>query len=133
MRMIKIKFFIKGGDLNFDEITKKLDITPNKVRKKEEFPSVVINMGGATDLWMFCIEDSDCKAISKQLDKMQCLFMSKMGSINELREEYSFKISIEVVIKSKCGEQPEILLSTENIKFLADLNADIGFDLYIDE
>ena len=128
---IKINFYMSGNNLNLDIITKRIGIEPTKVRKRTEWPQASISAGIAKDTWLLQLNDEECKAVSIQLDKLQYLLFSKVPIIKELSKEYLLEVSVTVVIDMEKGDGPELVLSPSNIKFLSLINAEIGFDLYI--
>lgn len=53
----------------------------------------------------------------------------KESIINQLSKELNLHIYFEVTIKVR-GSYPEVALDKESIKFLAKIDADIGFGFY---
>lgn len=128
---VKSKLYFSGKDIDFQCLSKQLNLEATKVRKKNEWPQVSIDSGLATDFWMYQIGEEECTAISFQLDKLEDIFLPKLNVIRELINTYSLEINV-VVIKTKTGNAPELVLTRENIKFLSLIHAEIGFDFYID-
>lgn len=50
---IKVIMFVTGEILDFDGLIRKISVTPTKIRKKEDFPSISIKMGFAKDTLQF--------------------------------------------------------------------------------
>lgn len=129
---VKSKLYISGKEIDFQSLSKNLNLEAKKVRKAKEWPQVSIDAGLATDFWLYEIEEEECVAISFQIDELERLLWPKLDVIKELMNKYSFKISVQIVVKMEAGNGPEFFLSEENIKFLSLINAEISFDLYID-
>ena len=129
---IKINFYLAGDDVDLGDLSEKLNLQPTRVRKKNEWPQASILAGIAQDVWELQMEKEECKAVSIQLDKLQKRLISKVEIIKELSSQYRLESSVTVVIEMEAGGGPEMVLSKENIVFLSLLNAEIGFDLYID-
>ena len=121
-----------GDDVELDVLTKEIGIIPTKVRKKTEWPQVAISMGIAKDGWLLETEKEECRAVSVQLDKLQKKLYPKLDVIRELCKKYFLEISITIVVEMEAGDGPELILSRDNIAFLSLINAEIGFDLYVD-
>ena len=132
MSKIKVDFYLTGSEVNLDSITQALGIIPTKIRKKNEYPFKSQEAGMALDLWQLSTGKEECKAVSLQVDMLQKVLSQKVQIINKLCEEYMLEASVTVVIEMEAGDGPEIVLTKENINFLSSLNAEIGFDLYID-
>lgn len=121
-----------GNNVNLDILTEKLNLQPTRIRKKNEWPQASIIAGIAQDVWELQMGKEECRAVSIQLDKLQDSLYSKVEIIKELSKKYLLETSITVVIEMETGDGPEMVLSKENIAFLSSINAEIGFDLYID-
>lgn len=49
-----------------------------------------------------------------------------------MSKKYALELSVTIVVEMEVGSGPELVLTKENIAFLALVNAEVGFDLYID-
>lgn len=86
----------------------------------------------AQDVWMLETKKEECKAVSIQLDKLQKMLFPKIDTIVSLSEKYFLEISVTIVIEMTAGDGPELVLSKDNVAFLALINAEVGFGLYIE-
>lgn len=129
---VKVSFYLSGDEVDLDVLTEAIGIKPTKVRKKAEWPQVSISMGIAKDGWLLEIEKEACKAVSIQLDKLCKMLFPKIDVILTLSEKYSLKTSVTLVVEMEAGDGPELVLSKDNVAFLALINAEIGFDLYVE-
>lgn len=89
-------------------------------------------MGIAKDGWLLETKKEECKAVSIQLNKLQKILSSKLDVIEKLCKKYFLETSITIVVEMEAGDGPELILSKDNVAFLSSINAEIGFDLYID-
>lgn len=129
---VKVSFYLTGDDAELDVLTEEIGIIPTKVRKKIEWPQVSISMGIAKDVWLLETEKEECRAVSIQLDKLQKRLYPKLDVILELCKKYVLETSITIVVEMETGDGPELILSRDNVAFLSLINAEIGFDLYVD-
>lgn len=129
---VKVSFYMSGDDVDLDILTEQIGIKPTKVRKKSEWPQVSISMGIAKDSWLLEMEKEECIAVSTLFDKLQKILFPKTDIIIALSEKYALEVSVTVVVEMEVGSGPELALTKENIVFLALVNAEVSFDLYID-
>lgn len=129
---VQIAFYITGDNLKFDVLTERLALQPTRVRKKEEWPKPSILAGIAEDTWEYRTDKEECQAISAQFDKLRGLLSDKIDAINEMKRQYSLEITITVIVETKVKYMPVMFLSKENINFLSQINAELGFDMYRD-
>lgn len=129
---VKVSFYMSGDDVDLDILTEQIGIKPTKVRKKSEWPQVSISMGIAKDSWLLEMEKEECIAVSTLFDKLQKILFPKTDIITALSKKYALELSVTIVVEMEVGSGPELVLTKENIAFLALVNAEVGFDLYID-
>lgn len=60
------------------------------------------------------------------------MLQGKERLINELCERFELTASFTVVVEMEAGDAPELVLTKDIILFIAAINAEVGFDLYID-
>ncbi len=126
---IKSSFFFSGvTDFNFDDVTAKMDIIPTETRKKEDFPIKEL----ANPFWALDTEKESCKAVSIQLEKLIKLLIGKELLIKEICNKYDIQAGFLINIWMENGDKPEMLLTKEIISFISSIDAEIGFDLYVD-
>ncbi len=129
--MIKIIFVLSTQNdfVDFDEMTKALEIAGCRTRRKTEFPLQSVKAGVAANEWSFDIK-GNCRSVSGMIDKMQAVIKGKETSIIGLCRKYDMDAVFTVVIEEDKDGYPEIFLTKENVKFLNSINAEIGFDIY---
>lgn len=135
MSKVKVFFCLSSikDNIDFKIITEKLKIKPTSVRKKSDFPKQSIDLGIALNEWIICTKNDDCcMSISKKIDNIQNLFFGKEDCLKTLVKDYELTCTFSVIINVEKNEYPEMFLTKENIKFMSQINAEIGFDLYID-
>ena len=110
-----------------------MGIQPTRTRKKADWPIGTVKAGFAVDFWEIRTEEEECKAVQWQFEKIMKELIGKTETIKELCHEYNLKAGFVVVVKAEVGDFPEMVLTQEIISFVASINADIGFDMYIDQ
>ena len=84
MPKIRVCFYLSGKDLNFDEISRYLELEPTFVRGEEQWPEASKQAGLAEDLWCLYTSMDKSKSVSEQFDKMQNNLFSKKEKIIEI-------------------------------------------------
>ncbi|MCV42291.1 DUF4279 domain-containing protein [Listeria monocytogenes] len=56
----------------------------------------------------------------------------KENIINSLCNDLNLKAIFTVVINMENGDGPELVLTKEIISFISSINAEVGFDIYVD-
>ncbi len=125
---LRIVFFFSGDEFDFDEVTDRVNIVPTQTRRKEDFP--IKELG--TNQWSLKTEKESCKAVSLQFEKILEKLRGKEEIINQICRENNIEVGFEVRVFMENGDGPELVLTREIISFLASINAEVGFDLYID-
>jgi len=132
MPKVKICLFLVGNDVDLDAITDSIEIVPTIARKQEEWPKASRDAGLARDGWMWETDKVECNAVSVQMDQLQKIFSAKVNVIRALCVRCKLNVSVTIVAEMSSKNEVELVLSKENIAFLSLLNAEVGFDLYID-
>lgn len=125
---IRVSFFFTGDEFNTEDVTSRMNIAPTKIRKRQDFPVEEF----AHTSWKMDTEKESCNVISLQFNKIVKLLIGKESIINQLCSEYNITIRFVVSVFMVNGDMPEMVLTKEIIAFLASINAEVGFDLYID-
>jgi len=125
---VRVSFFLAGNEFNLDDVTKKMNIMPTNTREKKDCPVKQF----AYTTWSLRTGKESCKAVSAQFEKIMKLLSGKETIINEISNTYDIKVIFEIGIFMANGDRPEMVLTKEIILFLAAINAEVGFDLYID-
>ncbi|ANF94616.1 DUF4279 domain-containing protein [Paenibacillus bovis] len=125
---IRIDFWLTGDLFEADEVSEILQIEPTKFKRKEEYPLPQT----ALTSWKLSTKKEECKAVCWQFEKLINLLKGKEGLIIELCEQYELTASFTVVVEMEAGNGPELVLTKDIILFIAAINAEVGFDLYID-
>lgn len=125
---IRVSFFFSGDEFDIEDITKKMNLTSTKTRKKKDFP---INEFAHTE-WILDTEKESCKAVSLQFEKLIKLLNGKEIVIKQICNDYNIMAEFLIDIWMENGDKPEIILTKEIISFLASINAEVSFDLFID-
>lgn len=80
--------------------------------------------------WEYSIEEFGIKSIEKVFLKLANILRPHAPEIKYLIKEYHLEIQFICVIEAIDGDGPEVTLGAESIAFLAELGAQLGFDLY---
>lgn len=121
-----MSFILTGKENYLSEITKALAIEPSRIKKKEEFRVAEY----ASFMWEFTTGKQHSKSVDFQSEELLKLFRGKEEVIVKLVNSYNLKPDLVVIIHAEIGDGPEINLSKEIIKFAAEIEAEIGFDVY---
>ena len=132
MAKVQVRLYLTGDSVPFEYLTEQLDVLPFSTRKKQNWPRPSILAGVAVDTWGYQTIKENTLSISTQLDKVEQIFAKKVETIRALLKRYSLRCNIVILVEAECGNLPEMVLSEENISFLAAIKAELGFDLYID-
>lgn len=125
---IRVSFFFSGDEFDIDDVTTKMNIIPTETRKKKDFPIAEF----AHTEWVLDTEKESCKSVSLQFEKLIKLLNRKEIIINQICKDYNIEAGFSIMILMENGDGPEMVLTKEIISFLASINAEVGFDLYID-
>lgn len=125
---IKVSFFFVGDKFSLNDVTNEMQIVPTKTREKDSFPIKEL----AKTFWVIETDKECCKAVTLQFEKLIKILSGKEKIINQICNKYEIKAEFCVTIWMENGDKPEIVLTNEIISFLASINAEVGFDLYID-
>lgn len=125
---IRIDFWITGNSFEPSKVTETLQIEPTRVRRKEECPVPQT----ALTSWKLSTKKEECKAICWQFEKLIKLLQGKEKLINDLCKRYELTVSFTVIVEMEAGNAPELVLTKDIVLFVAAINAEVGFDLYID-
>ncbi len=125
---IKVSFFFVGDEFSLGDITNEIQIVPTKTREKDSFPIKEL----AKTFWIIETDKESCKVVSWQFEKLIKILIGKEKIINQICSKYRIKTEFCVTIWMENGDKPEMVLTSEIISFLACINAEVGFDLYID-
>ncbi|MBC1317287.1 DUF4279 domain-containing protein [Listeria booriae] len=125
---VRAGFYLVGDDFDLDYVTKKLYVSPTSTRTKNDFP--VSRMAHTS--WELETEKEFCNAVCWQIEKLLDKLRGKENIISELCNELNLEAIFTIVVNMESGDGPELVLTKEIVSFIGAVNAEIGFDLYID-
>ncbi len=125
---IRVDFNLLGDDFDLGIVSKEMGMEPTSTRRKEDCPVAIT----AVTCWRVSTKDSECKAVSWKMKEIIKLLEGKEGVVRGLCERYRMQTSFTVVVEMENGNGPELVLDEETISFLSRIQAEVGFDLYID-
>ncbi len=124
---IEVCFFFEGDDFDVNDVTDQMQLTPTQIREKKDFPIEEL----AHTEWLLTTEKESCKVVFRQFEKLMKLLVGKEKVINQICSNHKISVGFCVTIWMEDGDKPEIVLTKEIVLFLASINAEVGFDLYI--
>lgn len=124
---VNISFTIAAPFLNHEEITAKLGIEPNYVRKRNEILSNGKILGH--DEWGMELPYEEILDVSVVIQKMQVLLYNKERHILEILKTFQAEAAFLIVINMKHDDLPAIYINSDFSKLAGTLGADIGVDL----
>ena len=125
------RFFFTGSDLDLQDITQSIGITPTQIRKEYEFPESSIKAGFAKDGWMLKGKIKESWDISDVLDELRLQLWSYCDKIQTVTKKYNAQVTVVVIIEMDDGERPVLDITEKNIHFLSALNAKLALDIYV--
>lgn len=125
---IQVSFFFTGDEFDIDYVTKKMNITPSSTSEKKDFPVKAF----AHTEWVLETQKESSRVVSWQFEKLIKLLEGKESLINQLCIDYGMEAGFVVCVFMELGDAPEIVLTRDIISFAASINAEVGFDFYID-
>lgn len=138
---ISITFCLEGREVRLNEISKRLCIIPSRTRTPDDWPEAIRNpkMELPDELkprytWELNIDYKNCNLVRDQFKKMIEILKGKEEIIKELKEEFLLSASFIVGIHAQHDQcnMPEVFLPQDIISVVADLGANVGFDMYLD-
>ncbi|MBS3899808.1 MAG: DUF4279 domain-containing protein [Dethiobacter sp.] len=121
----KVWLIIKGEELDFNEISNKLGVSPLIIRRKGE---LLNNEFGHSeyDLWLYQISDNSNSPLSEQLISLNQIFLSKEKYFKELGDKY--KLVVRCSYHSDLA-QGELTISPEIFKifYTCNISLEISF------
>lgn len=128
--LINVEFSMTSDSADLEEITRVLELTPSRTRKKKDWPKASIDAGVACDLWEIESQQITSRLVDAECKKIISLLKGKEELMQALCNKYGMELHFEVVVHMNSFETPAIFLEKETVSFLAKINADIGFDIY---
>lgn len=125
---VRVSFFFTGDEFSINNVTNAMKVQPTYAREKKDFPIQQI----AKTTWVLETDKESCKAVAWQFEKLLRELGGKERIINHICNENGISAEFCVTVWMENGDKPEMVLTKEIISFLASINAEVGFDLYID-
>lgn len=128
MPKVRVGFYLVGDYFDINEVTDKLNIQPTSTRTKDDWPVPMM----AKTSWELETKKDYCKAVCWQFEKIMEDLVGKEAKINELCAGLDLEAIFTIVINMENGDGPEMVLTKEIVKFIGLINAEVGFDIYVD-
>ena len=130
---------ILGADIDAQDISKKLGMEIDYVRKEKDYSaqknnSVSVNPARSNKqytIWTYKAEEKSTVNINERLDELILVFRNKVKELNDIEDKYDCQINICIVIYNRQKCLPGMDLRQDQIDFLAKIRASIDFDIYI--
>ena len=133
MPVIQTTFSISasGGELDLEEVSRRLGVSPTRTRRKADFPP----QAPAQTSWSLEVKEENAFSVGAVLDKLIRRLagdypLEASKKIVRLCEEFDAEASLEIVIHMRNGDSPEVRLFSAQLLFAAAIGAEIDFDLY---
>lgn len=123
---INVSLVISTDDNYADVITKRLDITPTRIRDKHSFKIKEF----AHCERIYSTGNLKVCSLSDAVIPILTVFGEKRDAIASLTKEINGKCDIVVVISAFSGDGPEVVIDKDLISFSNDIGAEIGIDPY---
>lgn len=133
MAIITIDLILTGSSLDFSEITEYLGVNPTKTRKKNDWPTISIQMGIAQDEWIYCGQSKDGWTTSEALSEFAQLFQGKETAVQKLLKKYNMRVCVLINVQCNTDELPVINVSPTNNVFLSSFEAELMFNLQLND
>jgi hypothetical protein len=131
--VLKMKLVLsRKTNFDFQEVTDRIGLLPTRTRSYEDYPQVSRDMGYAGAVWVYYTEEEECRDVNEQLLKLKGILHGKEQAILDIVQQFDLNVSIVVIVNGDVAHMPAFWLSTETIAFAASINAEVSFDMYID-
>ncbi len=135
MPVIQTTFFISasGGELNLEEVSRRLGVTPTRTRRKADSPPQT----PAQTSWSLEVKEENAFSVGAVLDELIRRLAGENAFENveklcTLCSDLAASPRFEIVIHMQSGDGPEVVLSPKQVLFAAAIGAEIDFDLHCD-
>lgn len=122
MREIKVDFIITTNQMSMEELANVIDIRPCYCQTT--FPR-----GSVAEPYWYIEERSTSLSVEEPLEQIKDRLSPKTIVIKDICEQLHIKPSVYISVTCDYSDRPEIVLSSEILKFYALLDAEIGFDI----
>ena len=133
MPVIQTTFSISasGGELDLEEVSRRLGVTPTRTRRKADFPPQT----PAQTSWSLEVKEENAFSVGAVLDELIRRLAGENAFENveklcTLCSDLAASPRFEIVIHMQSGDSPEVRLFSAQLLFAAAIGAEIGFDLY---
>ncbi len=126
--------FSGNDDFSLDVVTERLGVQPTETWKVGERvnPNHPINQKLRSHTgWRFKIDAKESLDTEDVLRPLLEVFQSKTDTINQLKEELTLDVCLELVIQIYDGYTPGLVIYPEFSKFAAEINAFLDVDMYV--
>ena len=131
--VLRVALYLTGEeDFDFADVLSRMGLQTATTRSTEDYPQVSKDMGYNKAGWVFKAEKEECRDVNEQLLKLKGILHGKEQVILDISQQYRLDVSIVVVVHGDVAHMPAFWLSTETIAFAASINAEVSFDMYID-
>lgn len=127
---VMIEFSIYGDCFNPSDITEKIGLIPTKEYLKGDSTKSRRNTYKETS-WSIHTDYEESYDINDQLEKIMLLLNGKLDKLIEIKKEYNVKMLFMIVVIIENNETPAMYFRKPFIHFLSDIDAEVGFDLYV--
>lgn len=123
-------FSIYGDSFDIDDITYRLNIFPTETKLKGIIP-VGRKRPSIETSWRISTNEDESLDINNQLTQLIELLHAKTACLCDIKSLSNVNFVFAFVVKVENGEKPAMHFSTDSLKFISSIGAEIDIDLYI--
>jgi hypothetical protein len=128
---------ISGKNLDYENISRILNMEINYFRKKSDYSeqgsgvSVYHPHANRIHRWEYITEEKATYCISERLDDLLLVFKEKTSDIKKKKKMYDeCEIKVCIILYNHQKLLPGIVITQEQIAFLAEIGASLDSDIY---
>lgn len=134
--LINVSFSIVGKNIDFQQLSKEIDILPTETRGIDEWPKAIKNNPNLPEelqprcIWSISREEDLCKQIEIPINKIIEQIKGKEQKLFEFCKKNKLKKGLSITIHAETMSLPEIVLSSNVVSYFGKLEVEIGFEIY---
>ncbi|MEX9217041.1 DUF4279 domain-containing protein [Providencia rettgeri] len=123
-------FSIYGDIFDTEDITHRLAILPTETKIKGVIPEGKKRASIETS-WKICTKEEESLDINNQLNQLLKIINEKSKILCDIKSSLDVNFVFSFIVKIENGEKPAMHLSSDSLKLISSINAEIDIDLYI--
>lgn len=123
-------FSIYGDNFDTEDITIRLGITPTEVKVKGIVPEGKKRPSIETS-WKICTKEELSLDLNDQLYRLINVMDDKVHTLCEMKSSLDVNFVFSFIVKIENGEKPAMHFTSDSLRFISSIGAEIDIDLYI--